>query len=165
MSKNKVPNSPGVYTLIIRLKKAEKIRVGQLGSRFFPEGHYSYTGSAVGRKAFNLGMRVNYHLKPKNSTRWHIDYLTRSKNTEIEAVVFSETDINRECEVSQSIGLLSEVEVIMEGFGSSDCKMKCKSHLHHFCIEASLPKIVKSVYRIYEKNGLKPYALMLKNTP
>ena len=157
-----VPAAPGVYTLIIRLRWAEKIRVGRLGSKVFPEGHYSYTGSAVGRGAFNLDGRVKHHLGSKKFMRWHIDYLLGSKNAEIDAVVFSETDVNRECEVSQSIGALSGVEVIMKGFGSSDCKMRCKSHLYYFRKKA-LPRVVKSVFQIYEKRGLKPCVLMLED--
>jgi len=163
LREDKVPTAPGVYTLIIRLRRTEKIRVGRLGSKIFPEGHYSYTGSAVSRGSFNLNRRVRRHFKSKKSMRWHIDYLLGSKNSEIDAVVFGETYVNRECDVSQSIGSLSGVEVVMKGFGSSDCKMGCKSHLNYFRGEA-LPRVVKSVFRIYEKRGLKPYVLMLENT-
>lgn len=159
---DEVPAAPGVYTLIIRLRRAEKIRVGRLGSKVFPEGHYSYTGSAVGRGAFNLDGRVKHHLKPKKFMRWHIDYLLGSKNAEIDAVVFSETDVNRECEVSKSIGSLSGTEVIMTGFGSSDCEMGCKSHLYYFR-EKALPRVVKNVFQIYEKIGLKPCVLTLED--
>jgi len=159
-----VPASRGVYTLIIRMRRPEEIRIGRLGSKVFPEGYYSYTGSAYGRGAFNLNGRVKHHLEQKESMRWHIDYLLSVKSAEIEAVVFSEADVNRECEVSQSIGLLSGVEVIMTGFGSSDCRFGCRSHLFFFR-EKSLSRVVKSVFRVYEEVGLKPRTLILKRTP
>jgi len=159
-----VPALRGVYTLIIRIGRPEEIRVGRLGSRVFPEGYYSYTGSAYGRGAFDLNGRVRRHLGPKKSMRWHIDYLLSAKSVKIEAVVFSKADVNRECEVSQCIGLLSGVELIMTGFGSSDCRFGCRSHLSFFREKAS-PRVVKSVFRVYEEIGLKPRTLILKRTP
>jgi len=159
-----VPASRGVYTLIIRMRRSEEIMVGRLGSRVFPEGYYSYTGSAYGRGAFNLNGRVKRHLEQKESMRWHIDYLLSTKSAEIEAVVFSEADINRECKVSQSIGLLSGVEVIMTRFGSSDCRFGCRSHLLYFA-EKDLSRVAKSIFRVYEEIDLKPHTLILKRTP
>jgi len=159
-----VPASQGVYTLIIRMRRPEEIRVGRLGSKVFPEGYYSYTGSAFGRGAFNLNGRVRRHLRQKESMRWHIDYLLSGKSAEIEAVVFSELNANRECKVSKSIGLLSGVEVIMTRFGSSDCRFGCRSHLLYFA-EKALSRVIKSVFRVYEEIGLKPHTLILKRTP
>ena len=159
-----VPASRGVYTLIIRMRRPEEIRIGRLGSKVFPEGYFSYTGSAYGRGAFNLNGRVRHHLEPKGSMRWHIDYLLSTKSTEIEALVFSESDANRECTVSQNIGLLSGVGVIMTGFGSSDCMFGCRSHLLYFS-EKALRRVVKNVFRVYEEIGLKPRTLILKRTP
>ena len=159
-----VPASRGVYTLIIRMRRQEEIMVGRMGSKVFPEGYYSYTGSAYGRGAFNLNGRVRRHLGPKESMRWHIDYLLSAKSAEIEAVVFSESDVNRECEVSQRIGLLSGIEVVMTGFGSSDCRFRCKSHLFFFR-EKAWSRVVKSVFRVYKEIGLKPRTLISKRTP
>jgi len=159
-----VPASRGVYTLIIRMRRPEEIKVGQLGSKVFPDGYYSYTGSACGRGAFNLNGRVRRHLGPKESIRWHIDYLLSAKSAEIEAVVFSESDVNRECEASQRIGSLSGIEVIMTRFGSSDCRFECRSHLSFFREKASL-RVIKSILRVYEEIGLKPRALISKRTP
>ncbi len=156
-----IPDTPGVYTLIIKMKKGERIRVGQLGSKLFPDGHYSYTGSALGSGAFSLSGRIRHHLRPKKFMHWHIDYLLNSSNARVEAVVFSETDIDRECEVSKGIMSLEGAEIVMRGFGASDCKAGCVSHLHYFR-KTAFQRIARSILQVYERVGLRPHILMLK---
>jgi Uri superfamily endonuclease len=118
-------NEPGIYTLIIALPRPEKIVVGSLGAIDFPQGYYSYTGSARGTGGLK---RVDRHILVsqgiKKVRRWHIDYLL-PKACFLEAFV-TKTPLDLECDVARAIG---ERLTPVPGFGCTDCR--CPSHLHH----------------------------------
>jgi Uri superfamily endonuclease len=113
-------NSPAIsYALIIRLKTDRKIRIGQLGTFVFSGGYYAYTGSA--RK--NMVKRLaRHHWKEGKKLRWHIDYLLNDHAATIIRVEISDLE---ECALNQSI----TGEIIVTGFGASDCRNHCRSHL------------------------------------
>jgi len=113
-------NSPAIsYTLIIRLKTDRKIRIGQLGTFVFSGGYYAYTGSA--RK--NMVKRIaRHHRKEGKRMRWHIDYLLNDAASSIVCVEIS--DLN-ECVLNGTI----KGDIMVPGFGASDCKQHCRSHL------------------------------------
>ena len=106
------------YTLYIVVPAAVTVTVGRLGTFCFPAGCYLYSGSA--RK--NLRARVNRHLRRKKRLRWHIDYLLAAPGVEIVAVLLSHRS---ECELVARGG----GEVVVSGFGASDCRTGCNSHL------------------------------------
>ena len=110
------------YQLHINISDNIEIQIGKLGQFTFPKGHYIYTGSA--KK--NVDERIKRHKSnsPDKKLHWHIDHLLNDKNTKIiEINKFAE----EECILNQkTIG-----EIIITGFGSSDCKNKCKSHLKY----------------------------------
>lgn len=108
------------YQLHIHLKKEQCITVGKLGKFTFKPGEYIYTGSA--RK--NIHARVKRHLQSTKRLRWHIDYLLANKYAEIITVKYFEQS---ECEINQSIN----GEIPVKGFGASDCKAGCISHLKY----------------------------------
>ncbi len=108
------------YQLHISLQQAQQIRVGCLARFLFPAGHYLYTGSA--RR--NLSARVRRHLSRQKKRRWHIDYLLMASAARVTAVgLFSET----ECRCNQRIN----GEILLSGFGASDCRAQCGSHLKY----------------------------------
>lgn len=113
----------GIYSLVVRLKKATRIKIGSLGKIAFPKGYYVYVGSAMN----NLQARIARHLKSKKKLRWHIDYLLASPNVEIEAIVTKQTRKRIECKLNRRI---QEFGKPVERFGCSDCK--CKGHLTYF---------------------------------
>ncbi|MCK5915243.1 MAG: GIY-YIG nuclease family protein [Deltaproteobacteria bacterium] len=106
------------YALFIRVARIEKITVGRFGSFEFAAGDYIYSGSA--RK--NICARVNRHLSPEKKLRWHIDYLLAAASVNIIKVRISTM---AECRLVAAGG----GEVVVAGFGASDCVCGCGSHL------------------------------------
>jgi Uri superfamily endonuclease len=108
------------YQLNIVLKEAQSVTVGRLGRFELPDGNYIYTGSA--RR--NLVARVKRHLRKDKSLRWHIDYLLALKGAQVMDVQLSDQS---ECEWNKC----TQGEIIVPGFGASDCKSACSSHLKY----------------------------------
>ena len=117
------------YQLLIVVKKESSIQVGRLGKFTFPAGFYIYTGSA--KK--NMEARIKRHFRKRKKKRWHIDYLTTNRAVKIMAVRYSALD---ECEENQQTG----GKIIAAGFGASDCRNGCGSHLKFLGTELS-PKL------------------------
>jgi len=111
---------PQTYQLYIHLCRSVTIRVGALGSHRFPAGDYIYTGSA--RR--NIEARVRRHCSDTKKLRWHIDYLL---HTSAASVVGVELSTEPECQLNQSTG----GDVLVPGFGASDCRAGCGSHLKY----------------------------------
>jgi Uri superfamily endonuclease len=110
------------YQLHIHLNENIEIEIGKLGKFTFPMGNYIYTGSA--KK--NIDERIKRHQSnsPDKKLHWHVDYLLNDENAKItEVQKFDE----EECALNQK----ATGEIIVVGFGSSDCKNKCKSHLKY----------------------------------
>ena len=106
------------YSLFIKIEKPQIITVGRFGSFEFISGNYIYSGSA--RR--NLLARVNRHLRKEKKLRWHIDYLLNAPTVDIIKVLVSTC---QECElVAAGCG-----RILVPGFGSSDCRSGCGSHL------------------------------------
>ncbi|MBI3078211.1 MAG: GIY-YIG nuclease family protein [Deltaproteobacteria bacterium] len=119
----------GSYVLVIRLKRRRKIQVGHLGQADFPAGYYVYTGSARG----GLANRIARHLRKRGKKlRWHIDYLIRCPEAAVVEVLALPSRRREECRVNRLVGALPGARVILRGFGSSDCREGCPSHLAYF---------------------------------
>jgi len=119
----------GCYSLLIRLRKKSSIQVGRLGEAEFPPGIYLYTGSAMN----GFRGRLSRHLRKRNKkSHWHIDYLLRCPEAQIKKIlVYPGTD-RVECRQNQRIASLPGAQVILRGFGASDCVSGCASHLIYF---------------------------------
>jgi len=115
-----VPETRGIYVLIIYLGKTRKIEVGSLGLLTFKKGFYVYVGSAQN----SLEKRIARHFRKYKRFFWHIDYLLGDEYTEIVDVLFKEAPKSEECRLARTLSSLYEP---VRGFGSSDCK--CSSHL------------------------------------
>jgi len=114
----------GLYNLIISLPVEKTIEIGKLGRFFFKKGYYIYTGSAKrGLKA-----RIDRHGRRKKALHWHIDYLLR-ESAILDVRIHTETTLT-ECRLNEMIFKIKDAELLIPGFGSSDCK--CKSHLAYF---------------------------------
>ncbi len=109
------------YSLFIRVEKPQTITVGRFGRFTFPAGNYIYSGSA--RK--NILARLNRHLRKEKKLRWHIDYLLNSANVNIVEVLVSTIP---ECDLVAASG----GTIVVPGFGASDCRSGCGSHLRRF---------------------------------
>lgn len=106
------------YQLHITVSRPRILIVGRLGSFRFPTGRYLYTGSA--RR--NLIARVRRHLSRDKKLRWHIDYLLTAH-----AVKVADVTLSRDAECL--LGRRAAGEIIAPGFGASDCRSHCGSHL------------------------------------
>ena len=106
------------YQLAIELAAPASIAIGRLGVYDFPAGRYIYTGSA--RR--NLEARIARHLRSDKRLKWHIDYLLALPHA---VVVEVARFVLPECEVNQR----SPGRILISGFGASDCRAGCGSHL------------------------------------
>ena len=106
------------YQLIISLSQNINIQIGKLGLFSFQKGTYVYAGSAKR----NMDARIKRHLSKDKNLHWHIDYLLANEQTKIIKVIKSELS---ECDLNGHV----KGKIIAKGFGSSDCKENCKSHL------------------------------------
>jgi Uri superfamily endonuclease len=108
------------YQIVIRVRETIQITVGKLGVLEFPAGYYVYTGSA--RKCIQA--RVRRHVTGGGAKHWHIDYLLGSPQAQVAGVRLfraSECALNRR----------TRGAVLFPGFGSSDCRSACGSHLKY----------------------------------
>lgn len=108
------------YQLIISIEHRIETTIGRLGRYALPAGRYVYTGSA--KK--NLEARIARHLRQEKSLRWHIDWLLATDGVKVvEVRRFCET----ECLCNQAVGGV----IVVPGFGASDCRNGCGSHLRY----------------------------------
>jgi Uri superfamily endonuclease len=112
--------SPVSYQLYVAVRRPIRVAVGRLGEFVFPAGHYVYSGSA--RRNFEA--RIARHLRAEKTLRWHIDYLLGAPGVEVLRVKCS---VRGECALNRSSG----GTIVAAGFGASDCKADCGSHLRY----------------------------------
>ncbi len=119
------PINSGAYALLFELKKSSRVFIPRFGEIIFKPGFYVYSGSA--KK--NLVPRVERHLRKSKILKWHIDYFSSMKSVTVRKV-FLFTG-RSECEINQFFKNLGG-KIILESFGSSDCRNKCVSHFLYF---------------------------------
>jgi Uri superfamily endonuclease len=130
----------GTYTLIIFLSKESCIEIGQQGTKRFPKGYYSYTGSALGTGSSSLKQRLSRHLRKAGKKKhWHIDFLLAHEEATVTAVVAAQTERKMECELNEHIEKQGFAEIPISGFGSSDCKGNaCMMHASTMRLESKV---------------------------
>ena len=108
------------YQLLIEVSEPVAIEVGRLGRCHFAAGRYIYTGSAKR----NFEARVARHLRKDKKLHWHIDYLLTQAMVSVVAVRrYSE----EECDINHR----QPGAIPLSGFGASDCREHCGSHLKY----------------------------------
>ncbi len=111
---------PPTYQLLIQVAQPVTVTVGRLGPCSFSAGRYVYTGSA--RR--NMAARLARHLSPYKLLHWHIDYLLTAPGVQVVGTrLFDEP----ECQINRNM----PGEVLIPGFGSTDCQAGCGSHLKY----------------------------------
>jgi Uri superfamily endonuclease len=108
------------YQLYVMLVEPARVAIGQFGIYDFPAGQYVYTGSAKR----NIEARIARHLRQDKKLKWHIDYLLASPHASVNKVI---RFVQAECELNQSTAGI----VLIAGFGASDCRAGCGSHLKY----------------------------------
>jgi len=147
----------GNYTLIIHLKAPSRICTPKQGWIKLRKGYYAYTGSALGTGAVSLRRRVARHFRKRKKKHWHIDYLLANKTARITAVAAASSNDNKECEVTDFIGKIEGAAIPVMGFGASDCKRNCESHLIYLGQNNSLEKVVDAYNRVVGDGQLQVY--------
>jgi len=127
MSAGPTPSSaaesqPVSYRLFIVVPRRLNVEVGRFGRCEFPAGRYAYVGSA--RR--NIEARLRRHRgEGRRALHWHIDYLLTQPGVRISAI---DTFATPECELVR----MTAGRVVVPGFGASDCRLGCGSHLRYF---------------------------------
>jgi len=135
----------GVYTLIIHLSRDVCLKAGKLGGRKLSRGYYAYTGSAMGHGASGLPKRVARHLKKNKRRFWHIDYLLAREDAVVTVIIAAHTNRKAECETNRYLREKGNAEPAVSGFGASDCRENCGSHLLYFG-ERNIEQKIASLY-------------------
>ena len=147
--RTKLPDLPadaGSYALLLILAEPVRLAVGRLGVFDFSAGQYLYFGSAHGPGG--LRGRLAHHLRPVERPHWHIDYLRAY--AEVRQVWWAVGKESLECAWSQALIGLPGVTFPAPGFGASDCKMGCVSHL----VGLGENVIVKEIFAVLTRFSL-----------
>jgi Uri superfamily endonuclease len=124
------------------------LKVGKLGRQWFPKGYYAYTGSAIGTGASSLRKRVARHLQKRKHKFWHIDYLLAHRDTTVTAIIAMQTDKKIECKLNSHLKNRLPAKISVLGFGASDCKENCRSHLLYLGEKIENAKLLQ----LYDEN-------------
>lgn len=127
----------GLYVLVLRLDKKQKITAGKLGQAAFDPGIYIYTGRAKN----GFWRRIRRHLRKEKRPFWHIDYLIEKAKIE---EVWLRADFFDECRIASEVRRhLAKSTYPLKKFGSSDCR--CPGHL------LFIPDEAEDLWRLREK--------------
>jgi Uri superfamily endonuclease len=139
----------GTYAIVFYLMEDNEFIIPRFGRVFFRKGYYVYSGSA--KK--NLIPRVKRHIRKEKKLKWHIDYFSVSEKVITKKIfLFAHRS---ECEINRFFKL-SGGKIVIEKFGASDCKNKCKSHFLYF---EKMPKLKT----VIEFGGIDGKLLILQN--
>ncbi len=148
--------------MILRIWSPSTVRIGALGYVGFDEGFYVYVGSALGSKAQSLENRLRRHLSNSKKIKWHIDFLLSSKNVSIERVIICKTLSRVECLIAKEIAKIGLYNPQLRGFGSSDCKLGCFSHIIYLGDSITIKEATMKVLNAYARLSLKAEILTLE---
>jgi len=144
---SRLSKTKGTYTLVIFVPVETWVAIGSLGKQFFSRGYYAYTGSAFGNGALSLGGRIRRHLrKADKKKRWHIDHLLSMDKVKVTSVIAAHTKKKMECEVNRFLKKELSAEIPVLGFGSSDCKENCESHLLYLGLDDNIAERIAELY-------------------
>ena len=119
------PSGKGNYLLIFNNKNEIKVFIPRFGDLILAPGIYVYCGSAHGKGG--LRARIDRHRSRMVKKFWHIDFLKEFLN--LEEIWFQESIEKNECTFSNFLVREMGCTSPIKGFGSSDCRNGCKSHL------------------------------------
>jgi len=131
---HEISSKKGNYTIVFRLEERTRQKLHRFNEVVFTPGYYLYCGSAHG--SGGLKSRIVRHLTKSSKKFWHIDYL---KDLLFPIEVWYQASLEKnECSFCKTFHDQMGGEIPIKGFGSSDCKNKCESHLVSFPTETNL---------------------------
>ena len=137
----------GTYALVLRLACQAEIAIGRLGTFTFPAGYYLYVGSALGTGG--LEARLARHRRHDKKLRWHIDYLL--EHAQLVEVWSAVSTDKLECLWAQAARELPGGEILVPGFGSSDCR--CPSHLIYLARKPAYEEFTARLLMVNVRNS------------
>ncbi|MFX0053672.1 MAG: DUF123 domain-containing protein [Promethearchaeota archaeon] len=144
----------GVYVLIISISDDIELRIGAIGQQKFKPGTWVYIGSAFGNASTNLEHRIRRHFSNEKKPHWHIDLLLKVTGPP-KQVIWSESERKRECEIASILKQHEKFIAGPKGFGSSDCKAKCGTHLFRHSGNGT----EETIQKLFQGIGLEPRSL------
>jgi Uri superfamily endonuclease len=128
---------PGSYALCLWVETEVHVQIGKAGIFDFCPGGYVYLGSAQGPGG--VAARLRHHFRLAVSPRWHLDWL-RPYARIVKGYVVPGHD-RFECRWSKALAQLPGSGIPAAGFGASDCRMGCPSHLIYFANRTILEEV------------------------
>jgi Uri superfamily endonuclease len=130
----------GTYTLLVELEQSATVAAGSIGTVELSEGHYAYTGSALGPGGF---ARVDRHREvaagDRDVVQWHVDHLLSLEDASVVAAVRS-PGADAECAVAEAVD-----GTTVDGYGATDCG--CPGHLSH---DTDRDRLYESVWAAHQ---------------
>ena len=140
MSKNlQLPDGKGAYALLFSLPVSAHLKIGRLGEFDFPLGNQVYLGSGFG--SGGLAARLRHHFTHLALPHWHVDFLHPAARLLGAAWVI--TDQRLECAWARKLTGLPGAYIPAPGFGASDCRQGCASHLVGFGFDLTLTALAE----------------------
>ncbi|MHA1909971.1 MAG: GIY-YIG nuclease family protein [Candidatus Thorarchaeota archaeon] len=136
----------GVYALVVNLPDQFNGQVGALSSVTLDSGYWVYLGSARGTTSTSLEHRIRRHFSKEKKIHWHIDYLL-TDNAHVERAIWATCEIDIECLLAEAIKERDDFERGPIGFGASDCRGECGSHLFAFTGSGKLEVVLISTFK------------------
>ncbi|MFW9887231.1 MAG: DUF123 domain-containing protein [Candidatus Thorarchaeota archaeon] len=141
----------GTYALIISISDYMEVRIGAIGPQRFEPGKWVYIGSAFGNASTSLEHRIRRHFSNEKKMYWHIDLLLEATGPPSQ-VIWSESERKRECEIAEKLKRHADFIAGPKGFGSSDCRAKCGTHLFRHRESGT----EETLEELFERIGLEP---------
>ncbi len=146
MTSISLPRTRGAYALELYLPQQIEITIGRLGKYSFRNRIYIYLGSASGPGGINA--RLGRHITGRPlRMHWHIDYLRNHAQPTAYSFISPKSNEQmgkpNECCWSQALASLSSMDVVVPGFGASDCLSRCKAHLLFYSQPGSESSIIQ----------------------
>lgn len=136
----------GVYILLIEILKKVQLPIKSLGNPFLEAGLWIYIGSAMGWGSTSLEKRIGRHFRSRKKLHWHIDYLL-NLDVGLKLAIWAESSEPLECSIVQQLEEHEGIEKGPNGFGSSDCKRECMTHLHYVRSHVDIKDSMMDIFR------------------
>lgn len=119
---DELPVFGGAYVLALRLDETINVSISNAVAGRLMRGWHVYAGSAQG--SGGIRARIKRHFQQIKPIHWHIDQAT-IRSDKVTALAVPD---GHECELVDRLLESDHFEVVVSGFGSTDCR-RCDSHL------------------------------------
>ena len=113
------------YIIISKITGKNHLQTSTASHSIYLEISSRLLNVKTGSAKRGLNARIDRHKRNDKKLHWHIDFLLAAKSAKVTSVDTFEFREGGECALNQSI----IGEHIVRGFGASDCRNGCKSHL------------------------------------